>query len=286
MDWTIRYRRPAEEPLEAPATPEEAIRRLLEGNAEFVSREVPDMPASSTVGPPSEAPIVPPPKQAPFCIILGCSDARVPSELLFGARPNQQFVVRVAGNVLADECLGSIEYALHTFQESVHLLVVLGHTRCGAVTAAVDAYLRPTEHHSIAFTRSLRAVVNHALIAARVAAVALEEVWGPKVVEDPGYRDALIETSTYLNAAITAFHLRSELKPRNLIGKEVVYGVFDIVTCRVIGPDLDPTTDDTSKLAPAPADPDELTAIGRTIADYPAVVRYLSTARRDARPHA
>jgi carbonic anhydrase len=282
MEFTNRYRRPAEDPQQAPATPEEAIRRLLEGNAEFVSKAVPDLPASSTIGPPSAAPIVPPPKQAPYCIILGCSDARVPSELLFSAGPNQQFVVRVAGNVLADECLGSIEYALHTFQESVHLLVVLGHTRCGAVTAAVDAYLRPTEQHSIAFTRSLRAVVNHALISARVAAIALEEIWGSKVVEDPGYRDALIETSTYLNAAMTAYHLRSELQPKRLFGKEVVYGVFDIVTCRVIGPDLDPTTDDTSKLAPAPADPDELTAIGRTIAAYPAVARYLTSTRPGA----
>ncbi len=280
MYWSSRYQHSAEEPPEAPATPEEAIRRLLEGNAEFVSKVAPEIPATSTVGPPSAAPVVPPPKQAPYCIILGCSDARVPSELLFGARPNQQFVVRVAGNVLADECLGSIEYALHTFHETIHLLVVLGHTRCGAVSAAVDAYIRPTEHHSIAFTRSLRAVVNHALIAARVAAVALEEIWGPKVVDDPGYRDALIETSVYLNAAMTAYHLRSELQPKQLFGVEVVYGVFDIVTCRVIGPDNDPTTDDTSKLASAPADPDELTAIGRTIAAYPAVARYLTTTRR------
>ncbi|HEV3384504.1 MAG TPA: carbonic anhydrase [Gemmata sp.] len=281
MEWYIRYRRLGEDQLEAPATPEEAIRRLLKGNAEFVSKVVPDLPVSSTVGPPSAAPIVQPPKQAPYCIILGCSDARVPSEMLFGAGPNQQFVVRVAGNVLADECLGSIEYALHTFHESVHLLVVLGHTRCGAVTAAVDAYLRPTEHHSIAFTRSLRAVVNHALIAVRGAAVALSEVWGSKVADDPGYRDALIEMSTFLNAAMTAYHLRSELQPRKLFGVEVVYGVFDIASCRVIGPDLDPTTDDTSKLAPAPVDPDELTAIGRAIAIYPAVARYLTTTRRD-----
>lgn len=285
MDWARQYRRSAEDAPEAPSTPEEAVQRLLNGNAEFVSQFAPDLPAGSTVGPPSPIPAGPPspipvaPRQSPFCIILGCSDARVPSELLFGAKPNQQFVVRVAGNVLADECLGSIEYALHMFHETIHLLVVLGHTRCGAVTAAVDAYLRPTEHHSIAFTRSLRAVVNHALIAARGAAVALEEVWGSKVVDHPGYRDALIETSTYLNAAMTAFHLRSELQPRKLFGVEVVYGVFDIATCRVIGPDLDPTTDDTSKLAPAPADPDELTAIGRTIAGYPAVVRYLAAAR-------
>jgi carbonic anhydrase len=280
MDWASRYRRTAEEPPEAPATPDEAVRRLLEGNAEFVREVAPDVPAPSTVGLPTAAPTAPPPRQAPFCIVLGCSDARVPSELVFGAGPNQQFVVRVAGNVLGEECLGSIEYALHTFKESIHLLVVLGHTRCGAVTAAVDAYLRPAEHNAIAFTRSLRAVVNHALIAARGAAIALEELWGPKVADDPGYRDALIETSTYLNAAMTAYHLQSELRPEQQFGVEVVYGVFDLATCRVIGPDLDSTTDDTSKLAPAPANSCELTALGRVIAGYPAVARYLTTTRR------
>src|SRR5579872_5539115 len=115
MEWYRRYRRPAEDQTEVPSTPDEAIRRLLEGNAEFVNKVAAEIPATSTVGPPSAGPIVTPPKQSPFCIILGCSDARVPSELLFSAGPNQQFVVRVAGNVLADECLGSIEYALHTF---------------------------------------------------------------------------------------------------------------------------------------------------------------------------
>jgi carbonic anhydrase len=284
MDWASRYRRPASDPPAVPATPDEAVRVLLDGNAEFVREAAPDLPAPTTVGRPTDGPSVPPPRQAPFCILLGCSDARVPSELLFGARPNQQFVVRVAGNVLGDECLGSIEYALHTFKESVHLLVVLGHTRCGAVTATVDAYLRPTEHNAIAFTRSLRAVVNHGLIAARGAAVALEHVWGPEVAADPGYRDALVEASVYLNAAMTAYHLRSELRPEELFGVGVVYGVFDVATCRVIGPDLDPATDDTSKLAPAPADPTELTALGRVIAGYPSVARYLTATRRGGSP--
>jgi carbonic anhydrase len=286
MDWTSSYRRPADEQPATPATPDEAIRCLLEGNAEFVREAVPDLPAPSTVGPLGGCAAPPTPRQCPFCIVLGCSDARVPSELVFGARPNQQFVVRVAGNVLGDECLGSIEYALHTFKDSVHLLVVLGHTRCGAVTAAVDAYLRPTEHNSIAFTRSLRAVVNQGLIAARGAAVALEEAWGREVAADPGYRDALIEASVYLNAAMTAYHLRSELRPDEAFDTAVVYGVFDVATCRVIGPDLDPTTDDTSKLAPAPAGSEELTALGRVIAGYPSVARNLTATCRGGPSHA
>ncbi len=279
MDWATRFRRPLASDI-PPGSPSDAIRCLLEGNAEFVHEAVPDVPAPSTattIGPPAivtvEAPSAP--AQSPFCIVLGCSDARVPSELVFGSGPNQQFVVRIAGNALGDECLGSIEYALYSFRESVQLLVVLGHTRCGAVTAAVDAYLRPTEHNAIAFTRSLRAVVNHGLIAVRGAAVALEQKWGVKIAADPGYRDALIEVSVYLNAAMTAYHLREELTPEEVCGARVVYGVFDIATCRVIGPDLDPNTDDTSKLADAPANPGELVVLGDQIAGSPMVTRHL-----------
>lgn len=277
MDWASRYRH-GEEPGAAPATSTEAVRALLNGNAEFVRAVVPDIPAPSTVEG-SEVGGLVIPRQAPFCVVLGCSDARVPLELVFSAGPNQFFVVRVAGNVLGDECVGSIEYALRTFRDSVRLLVVVGHTKCGAVAAAVDAYLRPTEHNSIAFTRSLRAVVNHGLIAVRLAAVALREVYGADVAGNPGYRDALWETSVYLNAAMTAYHLRRELKPDELAGTELVYAVFDVATCRVIGPDLDPATDDTSRLAPAPADAGELNALGRAVARYPSVARALGKTR-------
>lgn len=279
MDWATRFRRSIDSDV-SPTSPVEAVRCLLDGNAEFVREAAPDVPAPSTVPPRDPTTLTgsappPPPAQSPFCIILGCSDARVPSELVFGAGPNQQFVVRVAGNALGDECLGSIEYALHSFRESVQLLVVLGHTGCGAVTAAVDAYLRPTEHNAIAFTRSLRAVVNHALIAVRGAAVALEQRHGAGITSHPGYRAALIEVSVYLNAAMTAYHLREELTPEEVCGARVVYGVFDIATCRVIGPDLDPNTDDTSKLADAPANPGQLVVLGDQIAASPMVTRHL-----------
>jgi carbonic anhydrase len=288
MDWATRYRHSEDEAPEVPGTPDEAVKYLLGGNARFISEAAADLPAPSTVPPADPAalahmPAAPVPKQRPFCVVLGCSDARVPSEMVFGVKPNQLFVVRVAGNVLGEECLGSIEYALHSFSDSVHLLVVLGHTRCGAVGAAVDAYLRPTEHNTIAFTRSLRSVVNHVLIAVRGAAVSLDEVWGPDVAADPGYRDALIEASVYLNAGMTAFHLREELRPDEAFGTRAVFGVFDVATCRVIGPDLDPTTDDTSKLAPAPASADELVALGRQVAASPMVARHLSDGFRRAR---
>ena len=286
MDWVSRFRRTSDEPPAALTTPDEVIRRLLAGNAEFILEAAPNVPAGSTVLPADPAMLASfkaaAPKQAPFCAVLGCSDARVPAELVFEAGPNELFVVRVAGNVLGDECLGSIEYALHNFRDSLRLLVVLGHTGCGAVAAAVDAYLNPTTHNSAAFTRSLRAVVNHVLVAVRGGAMSLEEFWGHGVTADPGYRDALVEVSVYLNAGMTAFHLREEVQPAEALAR-TVYGVFDLATCRVIGPDLDPGTDDTSKLAAAPGHPDELVALGRQIAASPMVARHLSDALRRTR---
>jgi carbonic anhydrase len=288
MDWAARFRQADAEPSAVPATPDAALHALLAGNARFISEVAPGLPAPTTVPPPdgpslTALPVVAAPKQAPFCVVLGCSDARVPSEIIFDAGPNQFFIVRVAGNVLADECLGSIEYALHNFKDSLHLLVVLGHTWCGAISAAVDAYLRPSRHNSIAFTRSLRAVVNHVLIAVRGGAVSLEEVWGKDVAGDPGYRDALIEVSVYLNAGMTAYHLQDEMRPDETFGVKVVYGVFDVATCRVIGPDLDPKTDDTSRLATAPSRPDDLVELGRLLAGSPMVARHLSDEFRRTR---
>ncbi|AWM41600.1 Carbonic anhydrase [Gemmata obscuriglobus] len=286
MDWVSRFRRTSDEPLEAPRTPEEVVLRLLAGNARFVCVAAPHVPAGSTVPPTAAAapaPAAPVPKQAPFCAVLGCSDARVPSELVFEAGPNELFVVRVAGNVLGDECLGSLEYALHNFRDSLRLLLVLGHTGCGAVTAAVDAYLNPTGRNSTAFTRSLRAVVNHVLVAVRSGALSLEECWGAGVQSEPGYRDALIEISVYLNAAMTAYQLREEVRTSEESGTRTMFAVFDLATCQVIGPDLDPATDDTGKLSPAPADPDELIALGHQVAASPMVSRHLSDALRATR---
>ena len=79
-----------------------------------------------------------PPVQTPFALVLGCSDARAPIERIFDQSLNDLFVIRVAGNVLGVECLGSIDYAVNQLGASLKLLVVLGHSTCGAVTAAVE----------------------------------------------------------------------------------------------------------------------------------------------------
>ena len=75
--------------------------------------------------------------------MLGCSDARVPIELIFNEGPNDLFVVRVAGNGLGGEVFGSLSYAVEHLGGSLKLVVVLGHSGCGAVSAAVDAVLNP-----------------------------------------------------------------------------------------------------------------------------------------------
>jgi len=92
------------------------------------------------------------PPQVPFALTLGCSDARAPIERIFDQPSNALFVVRVAGNVLGTECLGSIDYAVQQLKASLRLLVVLGHTGCGAVTAAVDSYLSPSDYPEVEAT--------------------------------------------------------------------------------------------------------------------------------------
>lgn len=84
--------------------------------------------------------------QAPSAIILGCSDSRAPAEIIFDQGLGELFVIRVAGNVVAPSGIGSIEYAVE--QCGTRLIVVLGHSDCGAVKATVDELRRPRENRS------------------------------------------------------------------------------------------------------------------------------------------
>jgi carbonic anhydrase len=84
--------------------------------------------------------------KSPFAIILGCSDARVPVEIIFDQGLGDLFVIRVAGNIIAPSQVGSIEFAAKTF--GTQLVVVLGHTDCGAIRATVDELRRPLEERS------------------------------------------------------------------------------------------------------------------------------------------
>jgi carbonic anhydrase len=120
---------------------QQALARLREGNRRFVET------GSGPVGRPSAA-------QQPFAIVLGCSDSRVPAELVFGQGFGDLFVIRVAGNIVAPSQVGSVEFAAERFE--TRLAVVLGHTQCGAVAATLEELRQPQGHQS----PNLRAIVD------------------------------------------------------------------------------------------------------------------------------
>jgi carbonic anhydrase len=92
--------------------------------------------------------------QAPFAAILGCSDSRVPVEIVFDQGLGDLFVIRVAGNIVAPSQIGSVEFAAEQFGS--RLVVVLGHSRCGAIETTLEQLRRPVENQS----RNLRSIVD------------------------------------------------------------------------------------------------------------------------------
>ena len=112
-------------------TAQEALTRLKEGNARFVKNVNSDVASVIQTKRPELVEV-----QAPLAIVLGCSDARVPAELVFDQSLGDLFVIRVAGNVVAPSGIGSVEFAALNF--GTPLVVVLGHSRCGAISATVD----------------------------------------------------------------------------------------------------------------------------------------------------
>src|SRR5688572_4334973 len=124
-----------------------ALDRLREGNARFsadVSRRVTSRRKRRELAA----------AQAPFAIVLGCSDSRVPAEIVFDQGLGDLFVIRVAGNIVAPSQVGSVEFAAERFQ--TRLVVVLGHSQCGAILATLEELQRPRERQS----RNLRAIVD------------------------------------------------------------------------------------------------------------------------------
>lgn len=127
----------------------EAFARLQEGNRRFVAN------VHGANGFPGHArPADVATGQQPFAIILGCSDSRVPAEIVFDQGLGDLFVIRVAGNIVAPSQVGSVEFAATRF--STRLVVVLGHSQCGAILAALEELRRPREDQS----RNLRAIVD------------------------------------------------------------------------------------------------------------------------------
>jgi carbonic anhydrase len=196
------------------------------------------------------------PDQAPFAVVLGCSDARVPTEAVFDQSFNDLFVLRIAGNVLGSECLGSLHYALRNLKDSLKVVVVLGHSKCGAVTAAVDTHLSPDAYVNIACTFPLRSLVDQIQIAVRGASHALEKCVGVAMPNKTMYRSLLVGITAYVNAAVSALELQRELSLYEAGGPQVVFGVYDFESLRVqSSPSLSP---EIPRLRPAPKSAEEL----------------------------
>ncbi len=127
-----------------------ALEHLREGNRRFVAGAMPSRDALADRARLTALAA----GQEPFAIILGCSDSRVPAEIVFDQGLGDLFVIRVAGNIVAPSQIGSVEFAAERF--GTRLVVVLGHSRCGAILATLDELRRPTANQS----HNLRAIVD------------------------------------------------------------------------------------------------------------------------------
>lgn len=241
------------EKLGRPTEAEQARARLIAGNDHFSSLWSDDASGSQSLVVPSNLGDLLPsalgkaPEHHPFAAILSCSDARVPTELLFFEPLSELFVVRLAGNVVGNEAVGSLNYAVQHLGGSVKSLVVLGHTGCGAVSAAVDAYLDPAHTPLMTDTLGLRSVVEHIFVAVRTAAKALNSL-GISPTEDPTYRTRLTAASEVINAAIAAMTLKQVLGASIPRDCGVVFGIYDLATRQVVAPDGPGLTEPPSSL--------------------------------------
>jgi carbonic anhydrase len=165
----------------------EALERLREGNRRFASGVTAHATFASHLrrGELAE-------RQEPFAIVLGCSDSRVPAEIVFDQGLGDLFVIRVAGNIVAPSQVGSVEFAAERF--GTPLVVVLGHSRCGAILAALEELLRPGQGPS----RNLRSIVDRV----RPSVAALFET---ELRHDQA---ALVRQAVRANVSASADHLR------------------------------------------------------------------------------
>jgi carbonic anhydrase len=164
-----------------------ALARLREGNRRFVADEAVATALSSQA---RRTALVA--GQAPFAIVLGCSDSRVPAELVFDQGFGDLFVIRVAGNVVAPSQVGSVEFAASMY--GTRLVVVMGHTQCGAIIATVDELLGRTNTES----KNLRSIVD------RVRPSVETLLSGRK----DGDLDALVSEAVRANVRTSVDHLR------------------------------------------------------------------------------
>jgi carbonic anhydrase len=164
-----------------------ALARLREGNRRFVAK----LQDPNTLDQPTRRYALAA-EQTPCAIILGCSDSRVPAEIVFDQWLGDLFVIRVAGNIVAPSQVGSVEFAAERF--GTRLVVVLGHSCCGAVIATLEELRRPSECQS----RNLRSIVDR--IRPSVAALLETEL--------KDHPELLVEQAIRANIRVSANHLR------------------------------------------------------------------------------
>jgi carbonic anhydrase len=166
---------------------QEALELLREGNRRFVSNvRSHDSLASEARRAEVAA------GQEPFAIVLGCSDSRVPAEIVFDQGLGDLFVIRVAGNIVAPSQIGSVEFAAERY--GTRLVVVLGHSQCGAILATIEELTRPTNNQS----RNLHSIVGR-------VRPAVEPLLQTALAGDP---EALVRGAVRANVRISASHLR------------------------------------------------------------------------------
>ena len=165
----------------------EALERLREGNRRFVS----GTPSGDTLTSQTRRTRLAA-GQEPFAIVLGCSDSRVPAEIVFDQGLGDLFVIRVAGNIVASSQIGSVEFAAARF--GTRLVVVLGHSQCGAVLATLEELQRPTDNQS----RNLRSIVDR-------VRPSVEALLSTELRHD---REALVQHAVRANVRMSASQLR------------------------------------------------------------------------------
>jgi carbonic anhydrase len=184
----------------------EALERLRAGNLRFVSER--SRSGDSVTGTRRSEVAA---GQQPFAIILGCSDSRVPAEIVFDQGLGDLFVIRVAGNIVAPSQVGSVEFAAARYE--TRLVLVLGHSQCGAILATLEELQRPTENQS----RNLRAIVDR-------VRPSVESLLATPLRHD---RDALIQQAVRANIRASVNHLRH--------GSEVLEQLIQDGGLRVVG---------------------------------------------------
>jgi carbonic anhydrase len=165
----------------------EALDRLREGNDRFVA-SIQNNQTSATEARRFQLTNV----HEPFAIVLGCSDARVPVEIVFDQGLGDLFVIRVAGNIVAPSQVGSVEFAASKF--GTRLVVVLGHVQCGAIFATIDELQQPAENQS----RNLQSIVDR-------VRPSVEGLLATELRHD---RERLARQAVRANVGVSVSHLR------------------------------------------------------------------------------